>query len=359
VNHLPGAAGSITGTTPVCQAQNNVSYSLPSIQYAISYLWNYSGTGGTITNNGNTISINFSITATSGNLSVKGQNSCGDGPLSPNFPVVVNPIAQVSLSICNTILTHDAQPFMLKGGIPLGGNYSGTGVSGGMFNPSTVPVSKDTAIITYHYSNMYNCPNSAVQTLTILPVQPFSCGNNLTDLRDNKIYPTVQIGTQCWMAANLDYGLRVPGTEHQRDNCTPEKYCYNDNPGNCATFGGLYQWDELMQYNDLPAIQGLCPPAWHLPSETEWTTLFNQYISNGFAGSPLKYTGYSGYNALFSGIRGVNKSWSLDGFATLIWSSTPIGYNKAWAHGMNDPDPSVSFYPASRSNGFSVRCIKD
>ena len=101
VDHLPVTPGNITGTTPVCQAQNNVSYSLPSIQYAISYLWNYSGTGGTITNSGNTISINFSTTATSGNLSVKGQNSCGDGPLSPNFIVSVNPIPQVSLSVCN------------------------------------------------------------------------------------------------------------------------------------------------------------------------------------------------------------------------------------------------------------------
>jgi hypothetical protein len=126
--------------------------------------------------------MNFSSTATSGNLSVKGQNSCGDGPLSPNFPVTVNPIAQVSLSICNTILTHDAQPFVLKGGIPLGGSYTGTGVSGGMFIPSTVPPSEDTAIITYHYSNMYNCPYFAVQTLTVLTAQPFSGPDRLAML---------------------------------------------------------------------------------------------------------------------------------------------------------------------------------
>lgn len=359
VNSLPIAAGSITGTTPVCQAQSNVSYSLPSIQYAISYLWNYSGTGITITNNGNTITINFSSTATSGNLNVKGQNNCGDGPLSPNFPVTVNPIPQVSLSICNPILTRDAQPFVLKGGIPLGGSYSGTGVSGGMFFPSTIPIFKDTAIITYYYSNMYNCPDTAAQTLTIFPVQPFSCGNNLTDVRDNKVYPTVQIGAQCWMAANLNYGQQLSSTATQRDNCLAEKYCYNDNPANCASAGGLYQWDELMQYNDLPAIQGLCPPAWHLPGETEWTILFNHYISNGFAGSPLKFTGYSGFSALLSGILGANKSWSFDGFATMFWSSTALSYKKAWAHGMNDPDPSVSYYPGARSNGFSVRCLKD
>jgi uncharacterized protein (TIGR02145 family) len=161
------------------------------------------------------------------------------------------------------------------------------------------------------------------------------------------------------MAANLNYGQQLSSTATQRDNCLAEKYCYNDNPANCASAGGLYQWDELMQYNDLPAIQGLCPPAWHLPSETEWTTLFDYYISNGFAGSPLKFTGYSGFNALLSGILGANKSWSFDGFASMFWSSTALSYKKAWAHGMNDPDPSVSYYPGARSNGFSVRCLKD
>jgi uncharacterized protein (TIGR02145 family) len=181
----------------------------------------------------------------------------------------------------------------------------------------------------------------------------------LIDIRDNQVYPTIKIGTQCWMAANLNYGNMVPGNGHQRDNCTAEKYCYNDNPGACTSNGGLYQWDELMQYDDAPAIQGLCPPAWHLPSEEEWTTLFNNYISSGFAGSPLKYTGYSGFNALLSGMRGANKSWSFDGFATFFWSSTVKGNKKAWAHGLNVPDPSVSYYPASRPNGFSIRCLKD
>jgi uncharacterized protein (TIGR02145 family) len=114
-----------------------------------------------------------------------------------------------------------------------------------------------------------------------------------------------------------------------------------------------------MKYDNSPAIQGLCPPGWHLPIETEWTTLFNHYISNGFAGSPLKHTGYSGFNALLSGVRGANKSWSFDGFATMFWSSTAIENKKAWAHGMNDTDPSVSYYPGARLNGFSVRCLKD
>jgi uncharacterized protein (TIGR02145 family) len=161
------------------------------------------------------------------------------------------------------------------------------------------------------------------------------------------------------MAANLDYGNSLSGALTQRDNCTPEKFCYNDNPGSCTTMGGLYQWDELMQYINASASQGLCPPEWHIPTENEWNTLFSYYISNGFAGSPLKYTGYSGFNAYLDGARFGNVNWNFLNFATIFWSSTARGNNKAWAHGMNEFNPSVSSYPGSRLNAFSVRCIKD
>jgi uncharacterized protein (TIGR02145 family) len=161
------------------------------------------------------------------------------------------------------------------------------------------------------------------------------------------------------MAANLDYGLGINSSEFPRDNCSSEKYCFDDNPSNCSSSGGLYTWDELMQYEDTPAIQGLCPPEWHVPVENEWNVLFNLFISNGFAGSPLKYTGYSGFNALLGGLRFKYKVWGMDNFATLIWSSSSHGPDKAWAHGMNSFNPSVSFYPASKSNAFVVRCVKD
>jgi hypothetical protein len=47
------------------------------------------------------------------------------------------------------------------------------------------------------------------------------------------------------------------------------------------------------------------------------------------------------------------------GFATMMWSSTPLGLFKAWAHGMNTPDDGVSTYPGFRENAFSVRCVQD
>jgi len=161
------------------------------------------------------------------------------------------------------------------------------------------------------------------------------------------------------MAANLNYGTYIPNTQMQRDNCTAEKFCYTNNAANCTPYGGLYQWDELMQYDNTAAAQGFCPPAWHVPTENEWNTLFTFYISTGFAAAPLKYSGYSGFNALVSGMYHNNLSWDFNGFASMIWSSTSHGPDKAWAHGMNDPDPSVSSYPSNRTHAFNIRCIKD
>jgi uncharacterized protein (TIGR02145 family) len=266
----------------------------------------------------------------------------------------------VTFTSCfDTITTVNAKPIKLKGGIPLGGTYSGPGVNPltGIFNPATAGVGTKT--ITYSYTNAVNCTALAHTHIINYPLSIVNCGSPITDIRDNKVYQTVQIGSQCWMASNLNFGTIISSTQDQRDNCVSEKYCYNDNPINCTNHGGLYQWDELMQYDETPADQGFCPPAWHIPTENDWNTLFTNFINNGFAGSPLKYSGYSGFNALLSGARHIDKSWDFQGFATFFWSSTQESITKAWAHGMNDLDPSVSIYPAFRANAFSVRCIHD
>ncbi|MFH1296691.1 MAG: FISUMP domain-containing protein, partial [Bacteroidota bacterium] len=104
---------------------------------------------------------------------------------------------------------------------------------------------------------------------------------------------------------------------------------------------------------------GLCPPGWHVPSEADWNTLFANWTNNAFAGAPLKYSGYSGFNALLTGASFFNKVWEYDAFATFFWSSTSHGPFKAWAHGINEYNYSVSYYPSYRANAFAVRCIRD
>jgi uncharacterized protein (TIGR02145 family) len=210
----------------------------------------------------------------------------------------------VTFTACfDTITTINAKPIKLKGGIPLGGVYSGPGVNSitGYFNPAVAGVGTKT--ITYSYTNSMLCTAAKSISILDLPSSILPCGTNLTDPRDNRVYPTVQIGTQCWLSTNLNFGNILSSSQDQRDNCIAEKYCYNDNPVNCTNHGGLYQWDELMLFDATSAAQGFCPPGWHIPSENDWNILFTNYISNAFAGSPLKYSGFSGFNALLSGAR--------------------------------------------------------
>ncbi|MBE0649165.1 MAG: PKD domain-containing protein [Bacteroidales bacterium] len=286
-----------------------------------------------------------------------------------NVVVAVNPWPVVTLSVCyDTLLTTESTPFTLKAGNPPGGTYAGTGVNTGRFYPALADTGRHT--ITYYYVNTYGCDAIDSIHITVAEPTPFVCGDTVTDIRDNRTYPTVQLGTQCWMTANLNYGNVIVSSLDQRDNCIPEKYCVNDNPAKCTQYGGLYQWTEIMRYTTDNSAQGFCPPGWHLPTETEWNTLFNQYISNGFAGNALKPSGYSGFNALLEGMLFHYNKWKFRATdtplnSTMFWSSSQHGPNKAWAHGMNevvinvDYTPSVSFYPSQQINAFSARCLKD
>jgi uncharacterized protein (TIGR02145 family) len=282
--------------------------------------------------------------------------SCVTGnPATSNTIIMNGTLAPVvTFTACfDTITTTNAKPFKLKGGIPLGGTYSGAGVAGGIFNPAVAGAGNHQ--ITYTYTNVALCSANAHSYLhTFLPSN-LPCGLPLTDIRDNKTYATVQIGSQCWMAEDLNYGYTIDESTNQRDNCIPEKYIRNSS----SVIHNYYQWDELMQYDEIVSTQGLCPPAWHVPTEADWNTLFANYTNNAFAGSPLKYSGFSGFDALVNGARHLNQAWDYSGFAGFFWSSTAHGALKAWGHGMNDVDPSVSAYPALRNNAFSVRCIRD
>jgi uncharacterized protein (TIGR02145 family) len=135
--------------------------------------------------------------------------------------------------------------------------------------------------------------------LTQMPIS-WACGCPFTDLRDGQSYNTVQIGTQCWMAQNLNYGTYevVPiGCE----GCQPSgyKYCQNFfgvNDGTCP-MGGLYEWANMMngsascdgtgagQPGCFPNVQGLCPNGWHVPSHYEWILLAQTVCAQSPAGS--------------------------------------------------------------------------
>lgn len=128
INPLPAIPSNINGSSTVCQGQNNVSYLVNSIVNATSYTWNFSSSGASIQGTSNNVSVNFSNIATSGNLTVRGQNACGQGPVSAIFPIVVNALP---------IATAGANATICQGGTTtaLGGLVSGS-ASGGTWSSS-------------------------------------------------------------------------------------------------------------------------------------------------------------------------------------------------------------------------------
>jgi len=70
-------------------------------------------------------------------------------------------------------------------------------------------------------------------------VEETGCGETIR--HGGQSYNTIQIGTQCWMAENLNVGTRIDGVDEMADTGTIEKYCYDDDEANCTTDGGFYQ----------------------------------------------------------------------------------------------------------------------
>jgi uncharacterized protein (TIGR02145 family) len=181
-----------------------------------------------------------------------------------------------------------------------------------------------------------------------------------------KAYHTVQIGNQCWLKENLDVGTRINGSADQKNNGILEKYCYNDNLAYCAVYGGLYQWDEAMQYSTT-GTQGICPTGWHIPTGLEFQTL-NTTVSND--GNALKAIGQgtgsgagtntSGFSALLAGDRSSEHGlffW-LGGY-TYFWISTNYDATGAIYEYLYYNDSVIAFQGIDKAEGFSVRCLKD
>ncbi|MDP2207585.1 MAG: FISUMP domain-containing protein [Bacteroidota bacterium] len=182
-----------------------------------------------------------------------------------------------------------------------------------------------------------------------------------------KTYNTVQIGSQCWLRENLDVGTRIDGNQNQTDNSTIEKYCYNNDPNNCNTYGGLYQWNEAMQYSTTEGARGICPSGWHIPTYAEFQTLS---ATVGGDGNALKEIGQgigggagtntSGFSALLSGYRDNGGTFYHLGYGTTFWSSTEYDPDYAFAMHLYYSDRTIGVYGyAYGGYGFSVRCVKD
>ena len=199
----------------------------------------------------------------------------------------------------------------------------------------------------------------------------FRCGDILTDERDGREYRTVQIGNQCWMQENLNIGTPRINME-QSDNQIVEKTCYNNDEENCETYGGLYTWDEAMNYGASEAGD-ICPEGWHIPGNEEWQEL-NDFLGIVSTGQKMKVpedhdpkwdgNNSSGFTALPSGV-GYEDRFGRLGYWAVYWTSTERDEVYAWSTQL-DNYWTMNKYPTlyqgnhfMKKNGFSVRCIKN
>ena len=357
--------------TPSGQSVCSGKYTAIMLQSQLSgttYQWNASGTANITGYSGGTSNAIVQLLSNSSNtqgsviyLITPSVSTCA-GTVLP-VTVVVYPHPPVSFTICtDSVTTLSARPFLLHGGLPPGGLYSGPGVDSvtGSFNPSWSGTGLHP--ITYSYSNVYGCKGTHMTTIHVLPASSFFCDGNLTDVRDNHHYSTFLLPNgKCWMMENLDFGYQISDLIPQTDNCISEKYLVPNSA--TARPQSAYQWDELMQYEPVAGSRGLCPPEWHVPSSAEWEELLDLNRGASQAGGPLKdlYLLY-GFHAIPLGLNYLNREWDFGGLplsGSFFWTSTGSGSTWAIARGLNDKNPSVSFYYGSRANAFSVRCIKD
>jgi len=216
---------------------------------------------------------------------------------------------------------------------------------------------------------------------------------HFTDARDGEIYRYAEIGTQTWMADNLNYDVPNNDTD----------VCYDNDPANCTStkYGRLYNWATAMalpsKCNSTPTSgadcaikntnhQGICPSGWHIPSNSEWDALYRfvdgtsgtdspyesptagkdlkakfAWIDCGPSGSGEDYLcedthrfsarpgGYGWADGYFNFV-GSNGSW---------WSASEWSSYSAYLRSINHYDEGASYKSDIKNNLYSVRCIRD
>ena len=191
----------------------------------------------------------------------------------------------------------------------------------------------------------------------------------MVDHRDYHIYKIVTIGTQTWMAENLNYETEMGS------------YCYKDSAKYCEKYGRLYTWATAVGKSEEDCgfgkecnlgdgkVRGVCPEGWHLPTQTEWNTLFTAVGGRSTAGKMLKST--SGWNssgngtdaysfsALPAGLRNNTGNYDDEGYGTDFWSSTENGSNNAYLMDLYYFNDDADLFNYLKNHGFSVRCVKD
>ncbi len=249
----------------------------------------------------------------------------------------------------------------------------------GFLPPRMTTVERDAIISPAVGLIIYNTDDKNLQffdgILWSSPTGEFICGYQMADAEDNA-YSTILIGTQCWMAENLAYLPQVSPSS-QGNNTDPYYYVYGYQGSNVAearatdnyqNYGVLYNWT---------SAQNACPEGWHLPTDAEWTILYD-YLggTSSYAGGKMKSTrtvpdphprwefpntgatNSCGFSGLPGGFR-----YGVDfgdlGLCGHCWSSTEYDTDYAYCLVLSHKYTFVTQPYELKNRGLSVRCIRD
>jgi uncharacterized protein (TIGR02145 family) len=207
---------------------------------------------------------------------------------------------------------------------------------------------------------------------------------SMTD-QQGRVYKTIVIGTQEWMAENLNTSIYRNGdvistglsnAEWENTINTQQgawAYFNNDESYACP-YGKLYNW-----YSCVDARQ-LCPVGWHVPTDPEWTVLTTYLGGTGVAGSKMKTTGTieaatglwlspfspnavgtnsSGFSGAPGGDRlSVGQYGNFAGQGSW-WSASEFDSTYSWQLSLSAGTPAANRNGYNRQTGLSVRCLRD
>lgn len=196
----------------------------------------------------------------------------------------------------------------------------------------------------------------------------FICINYIKDIRDGQLYKSIRIGNQWWLAENLNYKTNDGSWVWEKGDMSVNRFVYNSNndkisdsseiinkSSNEMCCGRLYNWI---------TATNVCPAGWHLPNVNEWKEL-EVYLKTIFAinDNETKNKIESVFNAKLCG--SYNNDHRLFMYVNIngyFWTSTEIkNEDKASVSVIefNSLNINFKYYDLNKTDGFSVRCIKD
>jgi uncharacterized protein (TIGR02145 family) len=274
-------------------------------------------------------------------------------------------------------------------------SYNNVGVG----NVTSMRINWDTVICNYPYFAVVSASTS--------------CGIISSDTIKITTKCLPSCGSQVWMTANMNVGTMINGSNEQNNDSQVEKYCYNNMPANCTTYGGLYQWAEVVQ---LPYVnnntaagtqpwmtcdpcgsggrQGICPAGYHVPTDLEWSR-YEWCVENNIApaggtslntfqttkswrgstsstagpGAKLKAsssnnpswdgTNASGFTALPAGDRTLPSGGFGVLSSTFFWAATESSAGYAWSRYLTTGNGQSGRNDPAKKRGYSVRCLQN